>query len=136
MISIYMLSPSQAVEKWPEIEKLINMTLPYAGGEHSIEDIKTLIFEGQVIFHLVYEDNQLIGGFSVELMTYPQKTIMNIPTTAGKDIHKWIDMAINSINDLAKLCGATEIRTRGRKGWGKMLPDFKHEYTILSRTVI
>lgn len=118
-------------EYWPEIERHIRMITPYWGGEMSIEDIYQFSKEDRITWAVSDK-----ACFSMEVIDYPQKTILNIPHVAGRDVKEWKDECLSIANDFAKRVGATEIRTAGRKGWEKILPDFNHEYTVLSREVL
>ncbi len=122
---------------WPSFKPLIEKALIYSGGEVTADDHKTMWQESQCFFMGFYENGKLLGIASIEIIEFPQKTILNLPIVAGDEIHKWIDDGLDKINQLGLMHGATEMRTRGREGWLRMLKDkeFHHEYTILSRKI-
>ncbi len=122
---------------WSTFAPLIEKALAYSGGEHTLEDIKQDWQTGKQVFIGIYEREKILAVISVEMICFPQKTIMNIPIVAGEQVEKWLDYALEKLNELGKMHEATEMRTRGREGWLRMLKtkDFKHEYTILSRAI-
>lgn len=136
-IRIELLNPDEAIRNWQIIKNFIDMTRPHSGGEHSADDFKEMAKSGINLFALIYEGAEPIGCFSIESHQFPQKTIINIPIVAGRDLQKWKTQVLDMADDIARQYGASEIRTRGRRGWARelMKDGFKHEYTILSRAV-
>ena len=102
----------------------------HSEGELEPEDFIEPLSTGEMQLWVAYEDNESIHAAMVtQFIQYPQKKILRIISVAGEDF-KWnITNFQEMIDSFALKYGCTAIELWGRKGWKKLLPEWKDAYT-------
>ena len=134
MINISALPADKLSSTWNDISPYIQKGLDYANNELEIEDVHTMIEDGEVIPLIIDEGGDILSVITLELVDKPAKRILCIMTAGGTDLNKWLPEIMNVIYKIAKEQQADSISINGRKGWLKVLEqyNYKHLYTVLS----
>lgn len=123
---------------WRDLKPLINMAIDHSNGELDIDGMKQMAIDGDILILTIYEDKNLVAVLTLERRDFQTgKSIVNITTAGGADIHLWMDDALAVIEELAKEQGCTEIYIVGRPGWQRMLKarNFKTIHTTVCRKI-
>ena len=105
----------------------------HSDGELEPEDFIEPLSTGEMQLWVAYEDNDNIHAAMVtQFIQYPQKKILRIISLAGQDF-KEIKNFQSMIEGFAIRYGCTAIEMWGRKGWKKLLPDWKDSYTVYTK---
>jgi hypothetical protein len=117
-------------DEWSRCRGWIEAALPYAGGTHTIEDIKAAIDAGHML---------LLAGersaFVIEVITYPQMKALHI-FLAGGDLTE-LKSADAQMDDLARLNGCSRITLAGRRGFIRALNDlgYTERWFVLAKEI-
>ena len=105
---------------------------PHSEGELAPEDFYEAIHNGEMQLWLAVEGKELLASMVTQVVPYPKKTVLRIISIGGDDMEKWIGY-IPLIEDWALSMGCTSLECWGRKGWLKVLKDWKCSYHIITK---
>jgi len=129
---IVLVSPDDVPYIWDKIhDHLVSMT-PHSEGELEPDDFYEAISEGAMQLWIALEEKELLASMITQIVTYPRKNVLRIISISGDDMYKWIDY-IPTIEDWALSMGCTSLECWGRKGWLKVLKDWKCSYHIITK---
>lgn len=101
----------------------VEAAIAYNGGTQTIEDVIRRLQDGS--FKLwPSRDAVLI----TEICKMPSKTFLNI-VLGGGDLEE-VKQLVELVEDTAKDAGLNGVMIVGRRGWGKVLPDYKDVATL------
>lgn len=109
----------------------IEDALQYAGGTHTIDDIKQAIAEQRLV---LWPGKR--SAVVTEFVVYPQFTALNF-FLAGGDLDELAEME-PIIADWAKRCGCKRIMLAGRRGWTRsFLTDrgYEPKWAVLAKEI-
>ena len=105
----------------------------HSEGELEPEDFLEPLSTGEMQLWVAYEDDDNINAAMVtQFIQYPQKKILRIISLAGEDFEE-IKSFQGMIEGFAVKYGCTAIELWGRKGWKKLLPDWKDAYIVYTK---
>ena len=105
----------------------------HSEGELEPEDFLEPLSTGEMQLWVAYKDDDVINAAMVtQFIQYPQKKILRIISLAGKDF-KEIKNFQEMIEGFAVKHDCTAIELWGRKGWKKLLPEWKDAYTVYTK---
>ena len=129
---IVLVSPDDVPYIWDKIhDHLVSMT-PHSEGELEPDAFYEAISEGAMQLWIALEEKELLASMITQIVTYPRKNVLRIISISGDDMYKWIDY-IPTIEDWALSMGCTSLECWGRKGWLKVLKDWKCSYHIITK---
>jgi hypothetical protein len=115
-------------DEWERCRPWIEAALPYAGGTHTIQDIKAAIDAGHML---------LLAGersaFVIEVITYPRTKALHI-FLAGGDLTE-LKSADAQMDEIAREWGCSRITIAGRRGFIRALKDlgYRERWSVLSK---
>lgn len=121
-------SKEDALKLWPLVEPLIKKATDLDYGRSSPETIKQLIKDNKA---LLWADKNLKMVLVSSVEEYPtgRKTLL-LRVCGGEDL-SICKQAFPMLKDYARDMGCDSLEVGGRKGWLKVLPEFKEDYTVL-----
>lgn len=111
---------------WDRCKRYIEDALEYAGGSHSIDDVRDFVLAGKAQFHPLP-----ISCIITEIVDYPQKSMCRI-WLAGGNLEELMQ-AEKSIAHWAKSIGCDGMEIVGRKGWSRQLKDYRESAVVLMK---
>ena len=129
---IGLVKPNHVHEVWDIVyEHLLRMS-PHSEGELKPDDFYDLLVEGEMQLWIAVEDGNIIASMVSQVVPYPRKRVLRIISIGGEDMDKWIDN-LPLVEEWALEMGCTALECWGRKGWLKVLTDWKCSYHILTK---
>lgn len=120
------------VEELNRCEPWIRKALRYSNRTHTFPDVCWGVLEGKM---------QLWPGahgcLVSEILDFPQRRIGNA-FLAGGDPEKGLEQLFEMSGDMtdwARAQGCDGLMLTGRKGWSKVLPDWKERWTVLTKDI-
>jgi len=114
------------LETWTKAAPLIEKALKHQNS-HSLDDIKDAILEDYA---------QLWNGINsvivTEIINYPHKKECRIWLAAG-DKHELTKEMLPEVEKWAKIQNCTTVSVVGRKGWMRVLKDYKQPHIIIEK---
>ena len=112
---------------WPLVEIAMSGTVHEPGFD--INYYKEKCLTGDLILWVVRNGKAAI---MLEVLEYPKGRCCDILTLAGYEIDSWLD-ELSEIEAWAKRQGCNKMTLTGRKGWVRMLSDYKIKEVVLEK---
>lgn len=101
----------------PQIEKALD-------GSYSSYDILEYIKQNRMQLWISWNDG-IEASFVTEVCDYPQLRVMRWVLAGGSNMESWLDLVASKVEDWAKRNNCQRLEIVGRKGWTKVLRDYK-----------
>ena len=129
----HLLYPDDVPYVWEDVAPMLAQAAEHSEGELEPEDFIEPLSTGEMQLWVAYEDNERINATMItQFIQYPQKKILRIISLAGENFAEIKDFQ-SIIEGFAIKYGCIAIELWGRKGWKKLLPDWKDSYTVYTK---
>ena len=129
---IALVSPDDVDVVWENIAPHIRQVINKSEGEATIDDYYEHIANAAMQLWVAIEDKDILACMVTQIAPYPSKRVLRIIALGGVDMERWIDF-LPDIEHWAMGMGCTSLEAWGRKGWLKVLKDWKCSYHILTK---
>ncbi len=126
------VQPEDVAYVWEEVSPLLDRVKEHTAGELETDDYLEPLTHGDMQLWIATEQSDVHAVMVTQLITYPQKKILRIITLAGEDFEE-IRSFQEMIEGFAIKLGCTALEMWGRKGWKKLLPDWKDTYIVYTK---
>ena len=130
--SVGLVSPDRVDDIWETVHKHLELMTPHSEGELEPEDFYNALTNAEMQLWIAVEDRDIIASMVSQIIPYPRKRILRIISIAGKNMEQWMQF-LPTVEDWALEHGCTSIECWGRKGWLKVLKDWKCSYHIITK---
>ena len=130
--NIVLVSPEDIPFIWETIEEQLRLMTPHSEGELEPEDFYESLMDENMQLWIASRDNEILASMITQVIFYPKKKVLRIISLAGGEMDKWIEN-IDMIEAWALSLGCTSLECWGRKGWLKILKDWRCSYHILTK---
>ena len=117
---------------WEEVVPLLARVVPHTEGELEPDDYIEPLTHGDMQLWVVIENKHVNAALVTQIVPYPQKKVLRLISLAGEDfqeIKNFLEMV--EVFALKNECSALEMW--GRKGWKKLLSDWKDSYIVYTK---
>lgn len=124
--------PTLAVETiWDSVKKLITKTNDDVLNDN---DIKGYLLNGDYTLWVAIDEQtkKVVAAMTTEFAYYPRDKVCRVVTLAGERMREWIGN-LDMVEDWAKKQGCNYLDMYGRRGWIKVLPDWKEDSVLLRK---
>lgn len=120
---------------WERVEPMLRPAIDRQDF-YSMEDIKAQCRDKSMqLWVLVQPEDMLLRGAIVtQICEYPQKTTCLILLCGGRGLADWKD-CISMVEEWAKLIECDDVEFIGRKGWGKVFPQYDIDSVVYRKTI-
>lgn len=131
--SLVPVPPETLAAAWdhlrPHVERLAEIT----GGRLTPEDIRGHIEDGSFQLWAVLESGRnLVATVTTEVIKYPQRKTCRVVGCVGENRASWIHL-LTEIEDWARSKNCASMEIFARKGWARVLPDYRLTSIVLER---
>lgn len=125
-VELLCLPPEEVDKAWPLVRSLLARVTSLTP-KLELEDILALTQSGDFQLWVVWDpaSRETLAVFATQLTTYPSgwKTV-RINLLAGEEMERWKHL-IDGIEQWAIAEGCDAVEIVGRRGWGRVFPDYK-----------
>lgn len=124
--------PTSAVETvWDSVKNLITKTNDDVLNDN---DIKGYLLNGDYTLWVAIDEQtkKVVAAMTTEFAYYPRDKVCRVVTLAGERMREWIGN-LDMVEDWAKKQGCNYLDMYGRRGWIKVLPDWKEDSVLLRK---
>ena len=128
----HLLRPEDVPYVWDQVEHLLARVTTHTEGELEADDYIEPLNEGEMQLWIASEDNKVHSAMITQIVPYPQKKVLRIISLAGSEfakIYAYLDM----VESFALRTDCTALEMWGRKGWKKLLPEWKDSYIVFTK---
>lgn len=124
--------PAEAVAAvWPAVRPLVGAALAHADGRYAPEDVLAALRDRRMQLWLAGE-----GGLEAvcvtEILDYPRQRRCNLFLCAGRARRRWL-AGLAAIEGWARAEGCAAMELQGRRGWQRLLPDYRPTHVLLRK---
>jgi hypothetical protein len=126
------LEADQIDKVWNVCAPLLDKAIVYSEGGIDINDLYLILKERKQELWVLFGDT-VDFVCTTRIVTYPQKTILEIPFAGARDANQVKDfkLIMDNLEEWGKAEGAEATVVPGRVGWTKIYPEFKLAYQVL-----
>ena len=127
------VEPEDVPYIWDNVAPLLSKVIQHSEGELETDDYLSNLMSGSMQLWIVTEDGKIILSMVTQIIQFPQKKVLRTIALAGerfKEVHSEFSDMLASYA-LKNECSSLELW--GRKGWKKMLPDWKDTYIVYTK---
>jgi hypothetical protein len=122
----------QVASIWEYVLPHIQAAVDHSEGELEANDVFAPLCMGDMQLWVVVDGDAICATLVTEIITYPRKRILRILSLGGRGLRKWYYL-FPEIEKFAVAQGCDTIEAWARKGFEKMLPDWKSSYQVLTK---
>ena len=119
---------------WEEVYPLLEKAQVYAAGELDTQDFFEMIESGDMQLWIAEDDGGIFAMMLTEFIQYPRKKVMRIVSIGGREMNRWMKY-FPALEAAALSVGCTGFEVFGRKGWLRVLKDWKCSYYVLTKDI-
>ena len=128
----HLLAPEDVAYVWEEVVPLLARVAPHTEGELEPDDYIEPLTHGDMQLWVVIENKHVNAALVTQIVPYPQKKVLRLISLAGEDFQEIKDfLEMVEVFALKNECSALEMW--GRKGWKKLLSDWKDSYIVYTK---
>ena len=132
MIKASLVHPEDVAYIWEEVAPLLSKVSRHTEGELEPDDFLEPLTHGDMQLWMVSDQSKLEAAMITQFVEYPQKKILRIISLAGDDFEKIREFQI-MVESFAIKTQCSALEMWGRKGWKKLLPDWKDSYVVYTK---
>ena len=122
--------PKSAIDMiWDQVKDLISKT---DDNVLTADDVKQYLKNGTYTLWVAIDGGKPIAAMTTEFAYYPRDKVCRVVTLAGKRMKDWIHH-LDDVENWAKEQGCSYIDMYGRRGWLKVLTDWKEDSILLRK---
>ena len=126
------VQPEDVAYIWEEVAPLLEKVKEHTEGELETDDFLEPLTHGDMQLWMATEESDVRAVMVTQIITYPQKRVLRIISLAGEDFEE-IRSFQEMIEGFAVKLECTALEMWGRKGWKKLLPDWKDTYIVYTK---
>ena len=133
-IKAHLLAPEDVAYMWEEVVPLLARVAPHTEGEMEPDDYIEPLTHVDMQLWVVVENKRVIAALITQIIPYPQKKILRLISLAGEEFDKIKDF-LDVVEAFAIKYECSALEMWGRKGWKKLLPDWKDSYIVYTKDI-
>ena len=130
MINLSTLQSDKIEGSWNEIEPLVKRVLNKIDLYYTIEYIKESLLRAEMQLWTSLEGTQIKSICITQIQIHPKYKFLNIVMQAGQLASV---EHLHQIEQWGKSQGCTRVKLTGRRGWKRVLPDYKETLIKLEK---
>ena len=128
---LFWVPPGNLAEVWPKVESLIREAMR-RGNLSRFSDVVQSLADGHSTLWVACEDQEIIAAAVARIAQTEWRRVCEIVALGGKDRGKWLSFE-PEIERWAREQSCSAMRIMGRKGWAKVLPDYRVTRIVLEK---
>lgn len=129
------ISPPDIDRTWSVCSPMLARAMKNGESNYSMSDIKTRLRDGRFQLWAWAENNKIIACAVTEILIFPTRKICSVLYVGGQGLKIWRKTAVNTVAEWAKKNGCTDMEGYVRKGWLRILPDWRTAWTTIRRSL-
>ena len=117
---------------WEKVIPHVKAAELHSEGELTPEDFFEILMKDDMQLWVAVESGELLASMITQIITYTRKRVLRIISIGGDEMERWIKF-LPLVENWALKVGCTSLECWGRKGWLKILQDWKCSYHIITK---
>jgi len=125
------IDPAQVYEFWPHVASLIRAAME-KGRLSSFTDVEHSVRDGRALLWLAWNGENIKAAAVTELSQANGERFCTIVACGGHDRAQWLPL-LGDLEAYGKAQGCAAMRIYGRRGWRKLLPEYRTTRVLLEK---
>lgn len=127
------IPPDQIALVWPHVCKMIEKA--YDKTDYgTFDDVVEGLFRGRALLWVVWREPDVLACVVTQVRPTMHSKVCYICACGGGQRRQWTHMMAR-IEEYARGMGCDKIRAIGRKGWTRVLPDFREKLVVFEKDI-
>ena len=135
MISAHLLAPADVASVWENVAPLLARVTQHTEGEMEPDDFLEPLTHGEMQLWLAVDQGSVHTAMVTQVVPYPQKKVLRVIAIAGTEFKELHAQFNDIVEAFAIRVGCSSMELWGRKGWKKLLPDWKDSYIVFTKDI-
>ena len=118
---------------WPRVAGLIEVAMR-RGDLSSFAAVAAAVSAGRAQLWVACKNAEIAAAAVTELHRTEWRKVCCIVACGGRERERWLAL-LGPIEDFARAEGCDAMRIMGRKGWARVLPDYKVKRVVLEKEI-
>jgi hypothetical protein len=127
MMDLVCVDPTRIDEIWPHAKHLIKAAID-ATELSDFRDIERAVLDGDQLLWLAWDGHAIMAAATTQLL----KGVCVLTACSGHHRERWLPL-FAQIEKYAQNEGCSTMRLYGRKGWERVLQDYRIEHVVLEK---
>ena len=131
--------PLELVETmWPHVSAYIQAGCDAVTTSETAENLKAEMLADRLGLWVIFETDTplpFLGAAAVGSRETNDGLVTVIRCVGGRDGRKWIRPCLAELEEPAKAAGAVKLELEGRRGWRRVLPDYREARVVLEKVL-
>jgi hypothetical protein len=128
------IDPAQAHEFWPHAASLIKAAME-KGRLSSYAEVEHAVRNGNALLWLAWDGEKIKAAAVTELTHANGEKFCTIVACGGRDRSQWLPL-LADLEAYGRTQGCNAMRIYGRRGWRKLLPDYRTTRVLLEKELV
>jgi len=125
------VNPKQVTCIWECVKHWIRRAME-RGDLGTFDEVEEIVMGGQALLWLVWNAPEIQGAAVTQIVTTQNSRVCVIVACGGENMRLWLPL-VERIENYARDEGCDAVRILGRKGWMRVLKDYRAPAVILER---
>jgi hypothetical protein len=130
-VRLVCVPPDQAAAVWPHVRALIHAAIK-RGDLSSFRPVEASVLAGDALLWLAWDGAQIQAAAVTEQHRTEWRKVCVVVACGGAGVDRWIAL-LEGIEAYARAAGCAAVRIMGRKGWIRLLGDYRVKRIILEK---
>ena len=127
------MQPKDVAYIWKDIGPMLSRVTERSEGEMEPDDYLETLTHGTMQLWVATEEKNITLAMVTQIIPYPQKKVLRVIAISGERFIEAHSQFNDVIETFALRVGCSSMELWGRKGWKKMLPDWKDSYIVFTK---
>ena len=133
-LKTHLLEPEDVAYMWESVAPLLARVSIHTEGELEPDDYIEPLTHGDMQLWIATEDKKIIAALITQIIPYPQKRILRLISLAGDEFDRFKG-CLDMVESFAIRNHCTALEMWGRKGWKRLLPEWKDSYIVYTKDI-
>lgn len=133
MVELICVDPKRVHEFWPHVKDMIRSAVRRTNLNHS-HDIEYAITSGDDLLWLAWNGQAIEAAASTSLIETDADKVCVLTACGGDNMRHWLPL-LTKIEEYAKAEGCRCVRIFGRKGWLRVLEDYRMTNIVIEKAL-
>jgi hypothetical protein len=121
----------RAAAVWPHVRALIHAAMK-RGDLSSFRPVEAAVLAGDALLWLAWDGTRIQAAAVTELHATEWRKVCVLVACGGAGVNRWIAL-LDGIEAYARAAGCAAVRIMGRKGWMRLLGDYRVKRIVLEK---
>jgi hypothetical protein len=115
-VTVYLPPIEEVVRRWSEIEPVLARATTRTGCYEPI-DLLMMAANGKAGLWLCKHGDEIDAALVTQVVIYPRRRILEVIFGGGNNLKRWVETAVEAIDQHASELGCSHVACVGRSGW-------------------